>query len=616
MKYSELLRSHTRRIAERAIETADCTVPVEVAEAVVCSILGDGPLDLARVEAAGLLPGERVVLLRAIETACLDCLYLHGDNPRETALTLRERFRPHHPKCAARSAASFFDAWYDPDAPLEPAQAPEVHRCLATILANVVEMVYVHDEKGTLLYANNRCEEVTGFTRAELLAPMTVYDFLPPEYLQLVEDRLDTLGPGPQSPFTLEILNKWGQRVPLEFTLRHLPLSIPPGEVSEFVLVCAHDCNLSRKLERQIASIRDLERRVIENFPLGLIVLDRDFIIREVNPPIIAHSGAAAPDDILGLPIAAFMREEDLALRAKLGNVLDSGEEARTEYTGETRFGTHIHCELTAVPLRDTDGEILGLILVVRDVESTSHDLQRVQAQKLQALGTTIAGVSHELNNPLTGIVGYTQLLLTSDLPPSIRTRVDHIAMEARRAQRIVQNLLTFAQRHETRKTLHDVNHVVSNVIALQEYQMRVDGIAVHTHLAANIPPTLIDVNALQTVCLHITNNAHQALLESGKPEKSFKVSTFVANNLIHIAFQDSGPGLSGDMQARIFDPFFTTRQPGAGPGLGLSVSYGIVQDHGGQILLDSAEGKGSTFTIVLPIREEASQEDPESGPA
>jgi len=173
-----------------------------------------------------------------------------------------------------------------------------------------------------------------------------------------------------------------------------------------------------------------------------------------------------------------------------------------------------------------------------------------------------------------------------------------------------VQNLLTFAQRHETRKTLHDVNQVVHNVLTLQEYQLRVDGVKVSEDLAPDLPHTLIDVNALQTVCLHIVNNAHQALLESPKEDKRLMVRSFIAEDgYIHVRFEDTGPGIDSETQTRIFDPFFTTREPGAGPGLGLSVSYGIVQDHGGQILLESTKGKGSVFTIVLPIREEAPED-------
>lgn len=245
--------------------------------------------------------------------------------------------------------------------------------------------------------------------------------------------------------------------------------------------------------------------------------------------------------------------------------------------------------------------------MVLQDInKEVGRNHAHIQAQKLQALGTTIAGVSHELNNPLTGIVGYTQLLLASDIAPSVRARVDHIAMEARRAQRIVQNLLTFAQRQETRKSLHDINEVVHNVLTLQDYQLRVDGVKLTVDLSDELPKTLIDVNALQTVCLHIVNNAHQALIDSDKEDKRLTVRTFVEDHSIHISFEDSGAGISPENQARIFDPFFTTREPGAGPGLGLSVSYGIVQDHGGQILLSSTEGAGSTFTIVLPIRDVA----------
>ena len=562
----------------------------------------------AAITGTSVHDGKQDSLMRAIEMGCLDCLYQKDEShdTRQYAAGVRDRFRELRatPQSTRRT---IFSHWERPDE-AETTEHDQLHRCLAAVLNNVVEMVYVHDEAGLIQYANERCTQVTGYTRDELLAPMSIHDFLPPEFGELVADRLATLGPGDQSPFTLDIVNRHGRRIPLEFRLQHLPLEVAPGERENFVLVCAHDCHLSRQLEHRLEAMADLERRVIEALPIGVVVTDGDLVICAANPIATVGIGAASREDMIDLPIHEVIASADLGLRDNLAKVVETGEEWRSEYHGSTKFGVDVRFDMTVVPL---DGPKSGVIVLLRDIENeTGRNLAIVQAQKLQALGTTVAGVSHELNNPLTGIVGYTQLLLASDIPPSIRTRVDHIAMEARRAQRIVQNLLTFAQRHETRKSLHDVNRVVQNVLTLQEYQMRVDGVTLDVDLAEDLPPTLIDVNALQTVCLHIINNAHQALVDSEKADKRLRVRTFVQDGFIHAAFEDSGQGISSDLQTRIFDPFFTTREPGAGPGLGLSVSYGIMQDHGGRIQLDSVPGEGSTFTIILPIREE-SVEDP-----
>jgi two-component system NtrC family sensor kinase len=230
-----------------------------------------------------------------------------------------------------------------------------------------------------------------------------------------------------------------------------------------------------------------------------------------------------------------------------------------------------------------------------------------MQAEKLSALGELISGIAHELNNPLTGVMGYSQLLLGSAAAPEAKKEIEKIHREAVRCQKIVQNLLTFARRRAPERKTIDLNALVDATLELRAYQLKVDGIEVVRELDENLPPTLGDFHQLQQVFLNIINNAHHALLEAGRPGR-LVIRTSRGEGVVRVAVADNGPGISEEHLKKIFDPFFTTKEIGKGTGLGLSLSYGIVKEHEGRIEVASRPGAGATFTVELPIREEPAQ--------
>ena len=225
-----------------------------------------------------------------------------------------------------------------------------------------------------------------------------------------------------------------------------------------------------------------------------------------------------------------------------------------------------------------------------------------LQSEKMSSVGQLVSGVAHELNNPLTGIMGFAQLiLLRQDLDDTIRKQVETIYAEAERTSKIVSNLLTFARRRKAQKEMVNLNTLLERVLELRNYDLRVRNIDVDLHLDPALPETMADANQVQQVFLNIIINAEQAMRAEGETGR-LKITTRASGGDVIASFQDSGPGMDADTLRRIFDPFFTTKDAGDGTGLGLTISYGIIEEHGGRIWAESTRGRGTTFHIQLPV--------------
>ena len=238
---------------------------------------------------------------------------------------------------------------------------------------------------------------------------------------------------------------------------------------------------------------------------------------------------------------------------------------------------------------------------------------QTVQAGKLSALGQLVAGVAHEMNNPLSSVLGYAQLVhqevlrrpeLTEqakDLLPDI----GHILAEASRAARIVRNLLLFARRQHVARAYQDVEFLCDQIVELRAHDLRLNGIEVHTSFAPNLPSVFADGSQVQQVLLNLVLNAEQAVRQSPTRRIELHVSAEPLCGAVLIEVRDSGEGIGAESLARVFDPFFTTRAEGEGTGLGLSIAQHIVRDHGGQIWVESDPHERTSFFVRLPASED-----------
>jgi CheY-like chemotaxis protein len=212
-----------------------------------------------------------------------------------------------------------------------------------------------------------------------------------------------------------------------------------------------------------------------------------------------------------------------------------------------------------------------------------------------------VAGVAHELNNPLTAVMGFSELLKDAEVDINHRRQLDIIFKSAQRCQKIVQSLLSFARRQKPERKPVSVNHLIGEVLEIVSYPLRTGNITVVTRLDANLPVVLADAHQIQQVFLNILNNARQAI-EMHQTEGEIRIATETGGSGIRIIISDNGPGIAEKNLRSIFDPFFTTKEVGKGTGLGLSLCYGLIKEHGGNITPLSRPGEGATFIIELPM--------------
>ncbi len=253
----------------------------------------------------------------------------------------------------------------------------------------------------------------------------------------------------------------------------------------------------------------------------------------------------------------------------------------------------------------------LHIEALVRDVserkrrEDQSRDgrYQMLQAEKMAALGQTISGVAHELNNPLATILSWSERLAERNVDEKTKQGLEVILGEAERAARIVRNLLTFARKRQTTRAMVDLNQVVRETLALRAYEQKVSNIQVVEALSAGLPEVFVDGHQIKQVLLNLIINAEQACL-GAKGHGTIVVRTLhdTDRGSAVLEVNDDGPGIPEERQGKVFDPFFTTKEVGQGTGLGLTVAYAIAREHGGRIWLESHRGQGTSFFVELPV--------------
>jgi len=243
-------------------------------------------------------------------------------------------------------------------------------------------------------------------------------------------------------------------------------------------------------------------------------------------------------------------------------------------------------------------------VLYIKDItEQRMMQNKLMQADKLSSLGELVSGVAHELNNPLTGIMCFSELLLEGRCSDEVKGKLKKINDASHRCKKIIENLLTFARWKRPEKKYENVNKVVRESVDLRAYQLKVDNIEVVFDLDEAVPYTMIDDDQIHQVFLNLINNARDAIKEKGESGR-IRITSRHSGGRIIVKFEDTGKGMPDEIAGRIFDPFFTTKGVGKGTGLGLSISYGIINEHGGAIYASSMPGYGSTFVVELPVLE------------
>jgi len=342
-------------------------------------------------------------------------------------------------------------------------------------------------------------------------------------------------------------------------------------------------------------------RFVIQQLRDGVFIFDRGDHLLEANPAALRTLGNTR--NIIG---------KELEHLAGLSPVLEIIRAART---GRQKMPLTIpeggrFYELEILPMTDRQpGRHAGWLAILHDVterqqaEEMRLELERrtQNASRLAIIGEMAAGIAHEINNPLTPIIGFSELLLNKELPPEVKDELKIIYDSARRTADVTRRLLTFARQGKPLRSLSRINEIIDATLKLRSYHLKSNGIQVITQLDPELPPTLADAGQLQQVFLNLIMNAEFAMQQAHGGGK-LVVRTERQGDAIRISFQDDGPGISAENQARLFTPFFTTKKIGEGTGLGLSVCHGIIAEHKGRIYAESPAAGGAVFIVELPI--------------
>lgn len=357
------------------------------------------------------------------------------------------------------------------------------------------------------------------------------------------------------------------------------------------------------EIEKQLRKEQEFVRRLVACFPDVIVVLDCDGKFTFVSQRVEEISGSP-PQECVGEPLGARAHPED---RAKLATFFDgvlSGRDtaAQIEYRTRHADGTWRTLRVSAGPLFDETGKISGVVASARDVtELKQVEQQMTQNEKFAAMGQMMAGAAHELNNPLTAILGVADLLRERATDDAMRRHTEMVLQQARRAAMIVQNLLAFSRPSAQVKSRVNLMKIIQDALRMHDASLRQKKISVHLDAVMDLPAVDGEQKTLTQAFVNLIMNAEQAI-SSTQDHGTLKISLRRVDDKASVTFSDDGPGIPPENIERIFDPFFTTKRPGGGSGLGLTICLAVIKEHGGTMEVQSTAGAGASFQVLLPL--------------
>jgi PAS domain S-box-containing protein len=361
------------------------------------------------------------------------------------------------------------------------------------------------------------------------------------------------------------------------------------------------DITEKRNMERQLAQQEEFRSRLLESFPDLILVVDLEERYTFVSSRAEALLGYR-PDEMLGKKISEMAdHAPDLV---SLYHTLVSGDQAfgAAEYGTRHRDGSARTMRAAGSQLADAEGKISGVIFSLRDITiERKLEQQVVESERLAAMGAMIGGVAHELNNPLTSILGVSELLQDTETNETSRKQLGMLQQQARRAAEIVQNLTYFSRPPAPGKSRINLVEIVERTLNLHAYSLRKNNITVDFLKEAGMPYALGDPHQLMQVFLNLIVNAEQAIREA-RDRGTLRIRLGKGTSTVWVSFQDDGPGISKENLPSIFDPFYTTKRPGRGTGLGLSICKSVMKEHNGTVEAANLPDGGAMFTVTLPL--------------
>ena len=363
------------------------------------------------------------------------------------------------------------------------------------------------------------------------------------------------------------------------------------------------DVTERRKMEKALRQQKEFERDLLENFPDLILVIDMEERYRFVSARVRDLLGCA-PEDLLNKRVSEL--PDQPAEFVALYRDVSSGRQqiGSCEYNTRRQDGSGSTMRASASRLFDADGKLNGVIMSVRDLTVEKKlEQQIIQSERLAAMGQMIGGFAHELNNPLTSILGISDLLQEGETSDSTRKQLGVLQQQARRAVEIVQNLMYFSRPPAPGKSAINLSELMQRTIHLHAYSLRKNNVTVDFLPEPALPQVSGDPHQLMQVFLNLILNAEQAM-RAVRDRGTLRIRLVQKENSVAAHFQDDGPGIPAEILPNIFDPFYTTKRPGRGTGLGLSICKAILREHRGNVEVTSGPGGGAVFTVTLPMAE------------
>ncbi len=455
------------------------------------------------------------------------------------------------------------------------------------------EGVYFSTPEGQLLDANPALIGMLGYTeKSELLSATLNFDAGPPVLGRAADDRGGVR--------TREVRLRRKDGAAAVFLDSSRAVWDTSGQVIRYQGTLV-DITEKRKMERELAQQEEFRSRLIESFPDLILVVDleeRYTFVSSRGSQILGYQAS----DLLGKKISEI--EDHSPDMASLYHSVVSGKQVvgSAEFGMRHRDGTWRTMRASAGQLSDADGKVTGVIMSVRDITlERKLEQQVMQSERMAAMGAMIGGVAHELNNPLTSILGVSELLQDTETNETSRKQLAMLQQQARRAAEIVQNLTYFARPPASGKSRINLIEVVERTLNLHAYSLRKNNITVDFLKETGLPYALGDPHQLMQVFLNLIVNAEQAIREA-RDRGSLRIRLGKGDGSVWVSFHDDGPGIPKENMPSIFDPFYTTKRPGRGTGLGLSICKSVLKEHNGSIEAANAADGGAVFTVMLPV--------------
>ena len=465
------------------------------------------------------------------------------------------------------------------------------------IVAALPDAVVITGIDRRVLAANEAGADMLGWQIADVVG-QAIADNVSPGERSHVASREDRALSGEPQRYETRIVNH------LTGEERDVAVSSGPFRMSGEIIgtvATLRDITDPKRAQDTLARSEARYRHLVESASDAIVTLDANGRFTTVNHAAENISGYKR-EELVGQWFAPMLPDDDLPKALAHFQQALAGETGLFESQFYRKDGEVRTISITySTPQKDE--EVLCLIRDVTDQKMLQEQL--IQSEKMSAIGQLVSGVAHELNNPLAGISAFAQLLLAEKrFPPDQRTAAETIYSEARRASRIVQNLLTFARQHKAEKVPTAVNQVLDDTLELRGYELRVRGIDIRREYDDSLPDTMADAHQLQQVFLNLITNAEQAMEQREGHHHRLTVRTRRNSDSIRIEVEDTGAGIPANLIERIFNPFFTTKPTGSGTGLGLSISLGIVREHEGRIWAENPPQAGARFVVEIPITE------------